>query len=357
MTIATDAGQLIWAGFEGAAPPDELLGRIRAEEVGGVILFARNLGSLGETGALLRALHAAAPTGLPLLASVDQEGGRVARLKAPFLQLPPMARLGATGDAALARSVGRALGEELRWLGFNCDYTPVLDVHTNPQNPVIGDRSFATTPEEVARMGAALLAGLEETGVVGCGKHFPGHGDTELDSHLALPRVTHPEERLRRIELFPFAAAVRAGCRLVMTAHVIFDALDPGTPATLSSRILEGVLRRELGFAGVCVSDDLEMKAIADHFGVEDAAVRAVRAGCDALLCCKELELQHRAFAALVREAERDAAFRARLGEAAGRVRGLRRTLPLPSPAAPAEVQARFPFAGHAWIAERLGAP
>ncbi len=356
MSLAEDAGQLLWVGFDGTSVPGELAGRIAGGAVGGVVLFGRNLtGDLEQTAALCRALHEAAKE-LPLVVAVDQEGGRVQRLKAPFLALPPMARLGAFGEAALAEAAGRALGTELAALGFNVDFAPVLDVHTNPQNPVIGDRAFGTTPELVARLGTAFLRGLEGTGVLGCAKHFPGHGDTDTDSHLALPRVKHSLERMRSVELAPFSAAIEAGASLVMTAHVIFDALDPGVPATLSARVVRELLGRELGFAGVCVSDDLEMKAIADHYGAPEAGVLAVRAGCDALLICRNVAWQVQAHEALVHEAERSTGFRARLAEAAGRVRALRGRLLRPA-LGPAAAAARFPFAEHAELARRLGAP
>lgn len=356
MSLAADAGQLLWVGFDGRTVPEELARRISAGAVGGVVLFGRNLtGRLEETAALCRALQDAAGE-LPLVLAVDQEGGRVQRLKPPFLALPPMARLGELDDAELAQAVGRALGTELGTLGFNVDFAPVLDVHTNPKNPVIGDRAFSTTPGAVARLGGAFLRGLESTGVLGCAKHFPGHGDTDTDSHLALPRVTHSLERMHAVELAPFSAAISAGASLVMTAHVMFDALDPGVPATLSPRVVGELLRSELGFSGVCVSDDLEMKAIADHYGVPEAGVRAVRAGCDALLVCRNVTWQVETHEALVRQAERSSELRARLGAAADRVRALRRRLGRPS-LDPTAAAARFPFSAHAELARRVGLP
>ena len=317
-------GELLWVGFEGRTLPDGLAARLREGEVGGVVLFGRNLGTLEENLSLIGEIRAAAPRAL---LQIDQEGGRVQRIKQPATVWPPMLRLGelAARDPeraeALAGAVGRALGTELCALGFDIDFAPVLDVHTNPANPVIGDRAFATDAETVARLAGAFAAGLSASGILPCGKHFPGHGDTSVDSHLALPRVDHPLSRLRAVELLPFA---RVRTPLIMTAHVIFAALDPDLPATLSPAVLGGLLRGELGHEGVIVSDDLEMRAVADHFGIEDLAVRGLMAGCDAFLLCRDEGLQLTAFTALVAAAERDAAVRARVEEAATRVTELK---------------------------------
>jgi beta-N-acetylhexosaminidase len=322
--IGQRVGELLWVGFEEKSLPASLEGRLRAGEVGGVVLFTRNLGTVEENRALVAALRAAAPE---VLLQIDQEGGRVQRIKAPATVWPPMRRLGELWEReparaeALARAVGGALGAELAALDLDVDFAPVLDVDTNPLNPVIGDRAFARDAEAVARLGGAFAAGLDASGILACGKHFPGHGDTAVDSHLALPRLDHSLARLRAVELVPFA---RVRTPLVMTAHVVFAALDPDLPATLSPAVLGGLLRGELGYDGVVVSDDLEMKAVADHWGVGDAVVRGLLAGCDAFLLCRREELQIEAFEALVRAAERDAAVRARVDEAAARVTALK---------------------------------
>ncbi len=196
----------------------------------------------------------------------------------------------------------------------------MLDVDTNPANPVIGDRSLHQDADEVARLGVALAQGLEAGGVASCGKHFPGHGDTTQDSHLALPSLPHSLERLHRIELLPFAAYSRAGLASIMTAHVVFEALEPEVPATMSRRVLTGLLREELAFGGVVISDDLEMRAIADHFSVERAAVEGLLAGVDLFLVCHHADAQRRAIEALVDAVEQGDVPRARLAEASARV-------------------------------------
>lgn len=327
--------------------PEALAGDIAAGRVGAVVLFKRNLpmapGQAGEAGevvdaaalaALTRALHEAVGPGLPpLWIAIDQEGGLVQRVRAPATVWPPMlacdalaGRGGADGlDATrigeLAEAVGEALGKELAALGVDVDFAPVLDVHTNPANPIIGNRAFGTAPEAVADRALAFARGLERAGIVSCGKHFPGHGDTATDSHLALPRLDHALDRLEAIELLPFRRAVAAGIPMIMTAHVVFAALDAAVPATLSRTVITGLLREQMGYDGIVVSDDLDMKAIAEHFGIGDAAVRAIDAGCDALLLCRNQEHLRQARAALIQAGAADGHTRARIAEAAGRIR------------------------------------
>src|SRR4029453_19225778 len=210
--------------------------------------------------------------------SVDQEGGCVARLKEPFTRWPPMATLGRSGSVELAARFGAALAAGLRAVGITLDYAPVLDIHTNPKNPIIGDRALAEDADSVARLGAAIIDALQTHGVAACGKHFPGHGDTSVDSHLDLPLVEHPPDRIRRVECVPFREAIRAEVAFIMTAHVLVPSLDDEKPATLSPRIVQALLRNELEFQGVILSDDLEMKAIAKTYTVPDAAVAAIAA-------------------------------------------------------------------------------
>ena len=276
----------------------------REFQLGGVILFSRNIEAPEQVAELAHDVQSLA-TDSPLWVSVDQEGGRVARLKAPFTEWPPMAVLGRSGDPALATRFAAALAAELKAVGITLDYAPVLDIHTNPKNPIIGDRALAETAEGAAQLGAAIVKGLQENGVAACGKHFPGHGDTSVDSHLDLPLVEHPPDRIRRVECVPFRAAIAAEVAFIMTAHLLVPSLDDEKPATLSSRIVRGMLREELGFRGVVVSDDLEMKAIAKTWTVPDAAVQAVTAGCDAFLVCSgDVDVQARALEALVHAVE-----------------------------------------------------
>ena len=278
-------GQLLIAGFEGHSLPVELKSLAREFGLGGVILFARNIAEPGQVAEVCYEAARLFPD-LPMWVSVDQEGGAVARLKSPFTAWPPMATLGRSGSVQLAERFARALASELRAVGINLDYAPVLDVNTNQANPVIGDRALSAKADEVARLGSAIVRALQVEGVAACGKHFPGHGDTSTDSHLELPLIEHPIERLRSVEFLPFEAAIDAGVTAIMTAHILMPALDEQHPATLSRRIVAGLLRGELDFDGVILSDDLEMKAIADQYAVSSAAVLAIEAGCDGLLIC-----------------------------------------------------------------------
>ena len=337
-----DIGQVLWLGFAGTTVPPPLRERLEAGRAGATILFKRNLRFSVPTGAgvaqeicdldalteLTADLHRAAPDGTPALVAIDQEGGVVQRIRAPATQWPPMMAhdgLPAGDDEATAERVGHALGSELRVLGIDIDFAPVLDVHTNPANPIIGDRAFGKAAEAVARRALAFARGLAAAGVVACGKHFPGHGDTDTDSHLELPRIDHAWDRLEQVELLPFRRAAAAGLPMLMTAHVVFAALDPDRPATLSERVITGLLRDRIGYRGVIVSDDLDMKAIASHVGAGPAAVVAIRAGCDALLLCRDEANQAAAEAALISEAERDSTFAAKVGAAAARVRAMKR--------------------------------
>ncbi len=329
-SLARAAGQVLVAGFGAGAPPAGLVDATRRGELGGIVLFKRNVGEMADVARLIAALASAAPADAPLLVAIDQEGGRVARLGAPVVKLPPMRTLAMLHDPALTRRAGAVLGAQLRALGITMDFAPVLDVDTNPANPVIGDRSFSRDPAEVIVQALAFAEGLESAGVLSCGKHFPGHGDTEVDSHLALPRVSHSRARLDAIELAPFRAA-RGKLSSLMTAHVVFDALDPEVPATLSHHIVTDVLRGELGYQGVVFSDDLEMKALADRMSAGEAAVRAIAAGCDAVLVCSEPELVDEARAELAERATHDDELRARLLHAAESFVAMRRRAP-PSP-------------------------
>src|SRR5436309_8641603 len=238
-------GQLLIAGFNGQQIPAELRSLAREFSLGGVILFARNVADPEQVAELAFDASRLVPD-LPLWVSIDQEGGRVARLKAPFTEWPPMATLGRSGDVRLAERFARALAAELKTVGITLDYAPVLDIHTNPKNLVIGDRALAEKAEEVARLGSAIVRALQGEGIAACGKHFPGHGDTSTDSHFELPLVEHPPDRLRQVEFVPFRAAVEAGVATMMVAHLLVPSLDEQRPASLSKRIVTDLLRAEL---------------------------------------------------------------------------------------------------------------
>ncbi|MBE3072481.1 MAG: beta-N-acetylhexosaminidase [Acidobacteria bacterium] len=321
-------GQLAIVGFNGVSVPPELRALAREFDLGGVILFARNIEAPDQVAGLTREVRELARD-LPLWVSVDQEGGRVARLRRPFTEWPPMATLGRSGDERLAERFARALARELRAVGISLDYAPVLDVRTNPANAVIGDRALHDRAEVVARLGAVIIRALQDEGLAACGKHFPGHGDTTADSHNELPVVEHAPDRLRAIELMPFRAAVEAEVATIMTAHVLVPALDDSRPATLSRQIVTGVLREELGFQGVILSDDLQMKAIADAYPIGTAAVEAIAAGCDGVLICgPDHGAQAAALEAVVHAVEGEQLPRARIDDALQRQRRQKERFP-----------------------------
>jgi beta-N-acetylhexosaminidase len=285
MTLEQKVGQVFMLGFEGTGLDDGNRALVHDLHLGGVTLFGRNVESPAQLARLTSDLQAVADP-VPLFVSIDQEGGLVVRVTDGATIFPGNMALGATGDPALARRVAAATAVELRAMGVNMNLAPVVDANTNPLNPVIGVRSFGSDVEAVGRFGAATIDGLQRSGVSAVAKHFPGHGDTAVDSHLDLPVVPHPLDRLVSTELPPFRAAIAAGVDGVMTAHVHVPALEPRSdvPATLSRAVLTGLLREELGHPGLILTDALDMGAIKRGRGAAEAAVEAFEAGADMLL-------------------------------------------------------------------------
>jgi beta-N-acetylhexosaminidase len=309
LTLDQALGQQHLLSFIGMQPSPEILETLRRQQVGGVTLFrSLNVQTPAQVHDLSAALQQAARASgqPPLLIAADQEGGQLMAIggATPF---PGNMALGAAGSAELAYRTGYAIGCELAAMGVNVNYAPVCDVNVNPDNPVVGTRSFGEDPALVARLGAALIEGLQAAGVAAVAKHFPGHGDTTTDSHHGTPILPHDEARLRRVELPPFVAAVQSGVKMMMTAHVALPALNDGSkiPATLSHPILHGLLRRELGFQGVIVSDALEMKAIRQGSGLAIDAIAAVAAGIDLLLLNSDIDAQQSVYAGLLQAAQR----------------------------------------------------
>ena len=278
--LASLAAAVLQPGFVGTTPPPWIR-RWLGEGLGSVVLFARNIVDPGQLAALTATLRAEWPD---VIVAIDEEAGDVTRIEsARGSSRPGNFALGIVDDPALTEAVARDLGTELAAAGVTLNYAPDADVNSNPDNPVIGVRSFGADPALVARHTAAWVRGLQAGGVAACAKHFPGHGDTRIDSHHDLPRIGGDRARLHAVELAPFRAAVAAGVQAVMTGHLLVPALDPDLPATLSPRILGGLLREELRFQGVVVTDAVEMGAVADRYGFAGAAVRALAAGADAI--------------------------------------------------------------------------
>jgi beta-N-acetylhexosaminidase len=302
--VRREIGQLAIAGFAGHSIPSDLKLLAKEFDLGGIILFARNVAEPEQVAEIARDARTMANE-LPLWVSTDQEGGRVARLKSPFTVWPPMRTLGRSGDDRLAERFTRALAAELRAVGISLDFTPVLDILTNPKNPAIGDRALAETADEVGRIGSVIIRTLQAEGIAASGKHFPGHGDTGVDSHHDLPVVEHPPDRIERVELVPFRAAIEADVASIMTAHILIPAIDEERPATLSPAVVTGMLKESLGFKGLVLSDDIGMGAISARYGTVEATVAAIAAGCDAVLMCgTDQDVQSRAIEALIHAVE-----------------------------------------------------
>jgi beta-N-acetylhexosaminidase len=334
-------GQSLMLSFPGRYATPELLQALSDTRACGVILFAQNIGTPAELHALNRELqlHAAASGLPPLLIAIDQEGGTVTRLRPPLVTVPSQMAQAATGDPQSAFECARLTGTQLRAFGINLNFAPVLDVNCNPANPVIGTRSFGEQPDAVSELALRALDGYRAAGVIATGKHFPGHGDTDIDSHLGLPTVQHGRERLAQIELAPFQAAIRAGLPALMSAHIVFGALDQ-QPATLSRAILSDLLRGELGFDGLIVTDALDMQAIAAQMSPGAAAIRSKVAGADVLLPLGSLSSQVEVARALLAALESGELSRELFAATARRLDDLRRSYAishaLPSYAEPA---------------------
>ncbi|WAH37177.1 beta-N-acetylhexosaminidase [Alicyclobacillus dauci] len=321
-------GELMVTGFDSLAVNDHAKQLVGKHRVKNIILFKRNVESMEQVTELNETLQDCARTAgheLPLIICTDQENGIVRRLAPGLPGLPGNMAVGATGNPDNAYRVGQLTARQLLRMGVNMNLAPVLDVNNNPANPVIGVRSYGEDPNRVAEFGISMIQGLQECGVIACGKHFPGHGDTSIDSHLALPEISHPLSRLEEIELKPFRRAIAGGLDVIMTAHVVFSSIEPRhIPATLSRLVLTRFLREELGFQGVITTDCLEMNAISETIGVGEGAVQALAAGADMIMVSHRLDRQEDAIESIVNAVLDGRIPEERLVDAATRVREMR---------------------------------
>ncbi|HEV2660461.1 MAG TPA: beta-N-acetylhexosaminidase [Ktedonobacteraceae bacterium] len=329
MTLEEQIGQLLMVGFSGHSVPQEIIELIERYHVGNIILFSRNIHEAEQVFALTSQLQDYARKAgqrFPLLIAIDQENGIVQRMGEVATLFPGNMALGAIGSQEIARAVAQATGEELRALGINMNLAPVVDVNNNPANPVIGVRSFGEDARQVGQLGGAMVQGYKEAGIVSCLKHFPGHGDTAVDSHLALPTIPYPPERLQQLELVPFRMGIAAGAECIMSAHIAFPALSGSTelPATLAPAIITGLLREQLGFEGVVMSDCLEMHAVLDAYGTGRGAVLALQAGIDLVLVSHHFERQRESIAAICTAVHQGELDPARIRISAGRIQALK---------------------------------
>ncbi|MBQ9818296.1 MAG: beta-N-acetylhexosaminidase [Proteobacteria bacterium] len=317
-------GQLLIIGFEGTRLPIPLIGALTKGEVGGVILFSRNFESREQIQELTAQIHQI-QSPYPIWIAIDQEGGKVQRIRenlgSPNL---PSAMDIARTTPENARDIALQNARDLKSLGFDINFAPVLDIHTNPQNPIIATRAFGTTPEQVIEFAIPTMQGLIDGGIIPCGKHFPGHGDTLLDSHTDLPEVNHDMNRLQNVEFKPFKAAIEADIPMIMTAHIVMNGLGERFPSTLSPMIVTDILRKQLGFKGVIVSDDLEMDAIIDRFSTLKAVLLGIHAGVDAFLICKSQYLWAPLCKQVLAQAKESPEMQDRIFESANRILALK---------------------------------
>ena len=357
--LKTALAQLFIVGFDGTELSRDLRDLFRHYPPGGVILFKRNLEDPDQIDRLTRDLQEPG-TPLPLLVSIDQEGGRVWRLPPAFTFFPEARALGNAEADSLAHSAAKVIAEELAAVGIHINFAPVLDLHTNPKNPVIGDRSFGSDPAAVAALARSVLLSFRAHGIAGCGKHFPGHGDTDLDSHETLPTVSMDRKRLSSVEMAPYRMLARDARRpleLVMTAHVHYPELDPKRPATLSRRILRGALRGQIGFDGLIVTDDLEMGAITETYGPDEAALLAFRAGADLLMFCHTPSHLPVCVETLYRSLKRGETSFGRVSRSLNRIERFKKRLRyrLPDASARSDLFRRIGCTEHQRVAEHVG--
>lgn len=327
MTLAERVGQLMMAGFEGLKPPPRILAWLASGRIGGIYLFARNIESPAQVKRLIADCRAAAKH--PMLVGIDQEGGIVARLRDGFSKSPGAMALGASGDCQLAEDIAFMMGREMAALGINWNFAPVADIAHQRDNPSIGTRAVGRDPRMVSEIVAAQIRGFQRAGLAATVKHFPGLGNSVIDTHDAPARVSGSLSYLYAEDLLPFRAAIAAGVGCVMLTHVIYEALDSESPATLSPRIVDGLLRRELGFDGAVCTDCMEMKAITDAFGPGESALRALLAGVDLVLFSHSRESQEEAYDAVLNAALSGRISEARIDLSVSRVQALKRRFSL----------------------------
>lgn len=283
MSLEEKIGQMIVAGFDGKELNSEINKLVNELKVGGVILFSRNI----EDSAQLKKLNSdisRLSKDIELFISIDEEGGRVSRLPNDISKFKSSKEIGDTKDTNYAYENGKNIGNTLAEYKFNMDFAPVLDIYSNPKNTVIGDRAFGSDEKIVSSMGIATMNGIKESGVIPVVKHFPGHGDTEVDSHFGLPIVHKSLSKLEKFEFVPFKKAIDEGCDAVMISHIILEKIDNENPVTLSKKVVTDILREKLGFSGVVITDDMHMKAITENFSIKQASIKSIKAGVDIIL-------------------------------------------------------------------------
>lgn len=294
MSLDEKIGQMVLVGFDGTMYNNHIKEMIEKYHIGGFILFQRNIQNSEQTLSLINAIKASNSKNnkLPLFISVDEEGGRVSRMPKEMKKLPTNEKIGEVNNKNFSFTIGKVIGLQLKSFGFNMNFAPVLDINSNPKNPIIGDRSFGSNEKIVHTLGIETIKGLQCQNIISVVKHFPGHGDTAIDSHLGLPTVDHDLDRLKSFELVPFVNAIKNNVNAIMVAHILFPKIDANNPATFSKRIITDILRNNLAFDGVIITDDMEMGAISKNYPIGQAAVKSIQAGSDIVLVCHAYENQ-----------------------------------------------------------------
>ena len=294
MTLEEKIGQMVMVGIDGYTNDAHSTEMIENFHVGGFILFKNNIKNTEQAQSLINSLKDknSSASSIPLFFSVDEEGGRVSRMPDEFVKLPSNKVIGSRNNPDFSFEIGKVIGKEIRSLGFNMDFAPVLDVNSNPKNPVIGDRSFGNSTQLVSLLGVKTMQGLGSQNIISVVKHFPGHGDTSVDSHVGLPVVNNDMERLKKLELVPFENAIKNNADVIMVAHILLPKIDAQNPASFSKAIITDLLRNDMNYNGLVITDDLTMGAITKNYKIEDASVKAVNAGSNIILVCHEYEKQ-----------------------------------------------------------------
>ncbi|MCB8818181.1 beta-N-acetylhexosaminidase [Desulfosporosinus shakirovi] len=305
MSLEEKVGQLVMVGINGYENDANSIQLIKNHHVGGFVLLKQNVKDTKQMLALINSLKDTNTVNkMPLFLAIDEEGGRISRMPGEFMKIPASQRIGELNNSELSYQLGGILGDELKSFGLNMNFAPVLDVNSNPKNPVIGDRAFGNEPSLVKKLGIQTMKGLQSRQIISVVKHFPGHGDTSVDSHVGLPTVNHDIDRLNSLDLVPFEAAIENNVEAIMMAHILLPKIDPENPASFSRKIISDLLRKDLNFNGVVITDDITMGAVVNNYDIGEVAVESINAGSDIVLVCHDYLKEEAVIKAIQKAAE-----------------------------------------------------
>lgn len=326
MSLEEKIGQLVMVGVDGYENDDNSQQLIERYHVGGFVLLKQNVKDVNQMRSLINSLKETNSVNeIPLFLSIDEEGGRISRMPDEFMKIPSSQRIGELNNTKLSYQVGSIIGEELRTFGLNMNFAPVLDVNSNPKNVVIGDRAFGEEPSLVSKLGIQTMKGLQSQSIISVVKHFPGHGDTSVDSHVGLPTVNHDMKRLKSLELVPFSSAIENKVDAIMMAHILLPKIDSEYPASFSKTVISDVLRKDMRFDGIVITDDITMGAIVKNYDIGEAAVKSVKAGSDIILVCHDFAKEEAVLKALQKAAQTGSISMDRIDESVNRILKLKK--------------------------------